>query len=393
MMTLARSRILAREAYSALTSRSPEAKTPQTDETMPRGTCHQPQARIRAVDLSPAARLAVLNKLDPTPCPVGCSNAAPPHAGVGGEVRMAVQFQFIDYATPMGANLVADGAAFRTWAPRARNVYLVTGDGLKLSAAPGWTPGEDCRLTPLGDGTWAGFVAGAGDGLEYLFWIEGEASRGPKRDPYARELTLTPAFPASYCILRDPSTYPWHDAVWKPPDYSKLIIYQLHIGTWWAVDAAGADVRGARSGRFLDVAQRLGYLRELGINAIQLLPVQEFPTEFSEGYNGVDYFSPEQDYQAGEADIAWLQGKVNATLVGFGERPLTIDQLRPGANQLKCLIDLAHLHGIAVVFDLVYNHAGGGFDPQSLWFYDRFPNGDQNNSLYFTDQAGRADWC
>ncbi len=300
---------------------------------------------------------------------------------------MAVQFQFIDHTTPMGANLVADGASFRTWAQRARSVYLITGDALKLSAAPGWTPGADCRLTPLGDGTWAGFVAGAEDGLEYLFWIDGEASQGPKRDPYARELTLTPAFPASYCILRDPSTYPWHVAGWKPPDFSKLIIYQLHVGTWWAVDAAGADVRGARRGRFLDVAQRLGYLRELGINAIQLLPVQEFPTEFSEGYNGVDYFSPEQDYQAGEADIFWLLGKVNATLVGFGERPLTIDQLRPGANQLKCLIDLAHLHGIAVVFDLVYNHAGGGFDPQSLWFYDRFPNGDQNNSLYFTDQG------
>src|SRR5208337_1594638 len=139
---------------------------------------------------------------------------------------MAVQFQFIDHATSMGANLVADGASFRTWAQRARSVYLLTGDALKLSAAPGWTPGADSRLTPLGDGTWAGFVAGAEDGLEYLFWIDGEGSQGPKRDPYARELTLTPAFPASYCILRDPSTYPWHDAGWKPPDYSKLIIYQ-----------------------------------------------------------------------------------------------------------------------------------------------------------------------
>ena len=55
-------------------------------------------------------------------------------------MRMAVQFQLIDHATPMGANLVAGGASFRTWAPRARNVYLVTGDALKLSAAPGWTP-------------------------------------------------------------------------------------------------------------------------------------------------------------------------------------------------------------------------------------------------------------
>ena len=175
------------------------------------------------------------------------------------------------------------------------------------------------RLTPLGDGTWAGFVGGAADGLEYLFFIDGEASQGPKRDPYARELSLIPDFPASYCILRDPAAYPWHDAAWKPPDFSKLIIYQLHVGTWWAAEPAGADARGSRSGRFLDVAVRLGYLRDLGINAIQLLPIQEFETEFSEGYNGVDYFSPEGRYLASaEADLALYLDQINALLSGFG---------------------------------------------------------------------------
>ena len=73
----------------------------------------------------------------------------------------------------------------------------------------------------------------------------------------------------------------------------------------------------------------------------------------------------------------------------FGQPDLGIDELRPGINQLKCLIDLAHLHGIAVIFDLVYNHAGGDFGDRSLWFYDRFTNGNKNNSLYFTDQ----DWA
>ncbi len=301
---------------------------------------------------------------------------------------MTVQFQFVDRTTPMGANVVAGGATFRTWAPRAQNVFLLTGDALSLSAAAGWTPGPDDRLTPLGDGTWAGFVAGAGDGLQYLFWIDGEASQGPKRDPYARELTLTPDFPASYCILRDPAAYPWHDDGWAPPAFSKLIIYQLHVGTWWAVDRSGAVAIASRGGRFLDVATRLGYLRDLGVNAIQLLPIQEFETEFTEGYNGVDYFSPEQRYQAGsDADLVWYLGAINAMLARFGAEPLALEELRPGVNQLKCLIDLAHLHGVAVIFDLVYNHAGGGFDPQSLYFYDRFPNGDQNNSLYFTDQG------
>jgi 1,4-alpha-glucan branching enzyme len=301
---------------------------------------------------------------------------------------MSVQFERVDRATPMGATLIAGGATFRTWAPRAHKVYLVTGDALDHAAEAGWTPSADDRLTPLGDDTWGGFLAGAQSGMPYMFWIEGGASSGPKRDPFARELTLAPAFPASYCILRDPAAYPWHDAAWRTPDFRDLIIYQLHVGAWWAVDAAGADMRLARGGRFLDVATRLGYLSDLGVNAIQLLPIQEFETDFSEGYNGVDYFSPEGRYQVGaDDDLARYLVKINADLAALGAAPLTLGDIRPGVNQLKCLIDLAHLHGIAVIFDLVYNHAGGGFDPQSLWFYDRFGNGDQNNSLYFTDEG------
>ena len=77
---------------------------------------------------------------------------------------MSVQFQFVDRTTPMGANLVAGGATFRTWAPRARNVYLLTGDALSLSATAGWTPDPGDCITALGDDTWAGFVAGAAFG-------------------------------------------------------------------------------------------------------------------------------------------------------------------------------------------------------------------------------------
>ena len=51
------------------------------------------------------------------------------------------------------------------------------------------------------------------------------------------------------------------------------------------------------------------------------------------------------------------------------------------------LIDLLHVHGIAVIFDVVYNHAGGGFDDESIYFGDRQPTGDNNRSLYFTDQG------
>ena len=82
-----------------------------------------------------------------------------------------------------------------------------------------------------------------------------------------------------------------------------------------------------------------------------------------------------------------ISARSTAALSAAGAFPLTLDQIRPGINQLKCLIDLAHLKGLAVVFDLVYNHAGGGFDDHSLYFYDRLAHGDQNDSLYFTDEG------
>jgi 1,4-alpha-glucan branching enzyme len=301
---------------------------------------------------------------------------------------MSVQHQNVDQTTPMGGNLVTGGATFRTWAPRAQSVYLLTGDALNHFSDAGWAPCSGDSLKSLGDETWAGFLPGAQDGTAYLFWIVGVASSGAKRDPRARELSALPAFPNSYSVLRNPADYPWHDAGWRAPDFRNLIIYQLHVGTWWGVNAAGADTRLTPGGRFLDVATKLGYLRDLGITAIQLLPIQEFETYYSGGYNGVDYFSPEGRYEVStDADLAWYLEQVNAALTVSGAQPMSLDQLRPGSNQLKCLIDLAHLHGIAVIFDLVYNHAGGGFDPQSLWFYDRYTNGNLNNSLYFTDEG------
>jgi 1,4-alpha-glucan branching enzyme len=217
--------------------------------------------------------------------------------------------------------------------------------------------------------------------------MDGIGSSGWKRDPFARELTLTPAFPGCSCIVRDPAAYPWHDRAWQTPQFSDLIIYQLHIGTWWAQDAAGRDVRVTRSGTFLDATEELGHLQRLGVTAVQLLPVQEFETAFSLGYNGVDYFSPEGEYVVPPDQLPGWLNTINATLAAFGEPALTAAQLASGVNQLKCLIDLCHLHGIAVIFDLVYNHAGGGFDDHSMWFYDRQANGNLNHSLYFTDQG------
>ncbi|HVJ54228.1 MAG TPA: alpha amylase C-terminal domain-containing protein [Aliidongia sp.] len=302
---------------------------------------------------------------------------------------MGVQQGRIDRASAMGATVWPDGTGFRTWAPNARAVAVVTGARLGQIPDPAWRPDSEDQLAPLGDGSWGGFLAGAQaqDGTPYMFFVEGAGSAGWKRDSCARELTLAPAFPDSFCIVRDPASYPWHDRGWRPPAFNDLVIYQLHIGTWWAVDGMGRDIRTQQDGTLLDAVEKLGHLRALGVTAIQLLPVQEFTTAFSLGYNGVDYYSPEGRYTVAPDEIGGRLQGINGLLASFGQPALTEAQLAPGINQLKCLIDLCHLHGIAVILDLVYNHAGGGFDDRSLWFYDRQANGNLNNSLFFTDQG------
>jgi 1,4-alpha-glucan branching enzyme len=277
---------------------------------------------------------------------------------------------------PLGGTLVTGGATFRIWAPRAKNVY-VSGD------FNGWKQNASCLLNPIGGGHWAGFVPGLKEGDQYLYWVDGTGTTGYKRDPHGRELTFLPAFPGSNCVLRNPFRFPWHETGFRPPAFNEAIVYQLHVGTY-SIAADGKD------GSFLDVILKVPYLAALGVNAIEPMPIQEFQTEFSLGYNGTDHFSPENEY--GEADETKLQAyfdQVNAILRQAGQPAYSgIDVLRGSDCQLRALVDISHVYGIAVLFDVVYNHAGGGFDENSsLWFLDRMPYGNANDSLYFTDMG------
>jgi 1,4-alpha-glucan branching enzyme len=215
-----------------------------------------------------------------------------------------------------------------------------------------------------------------------MYFVEGQGSSGYKRDPYARLLTIEPPFPHSHSVLRNPAAFPWHDQSFTPPPFNELVIYQLHVGTF--------DIKpGSADGCFFDVIERVPHLAALGINTIELLPVQEFPTAFSMGYNGTDLFSPETQYGEAERDkLAAYVARTNEILAAAGQAPYaSADVLRHCDDQLRALIDICHVHGIGVIFDVVYNHAGGGFDDHSIWFFDRQPAGDANNSLYFTDQG------
>ncbi len=274
--------------------------------------------------------------------------------------------------TPMGANLIADGATFRAWAPHAQAVYVigefnnrVRNDTSLLNRQPG--------------GHWMGFIPGVRDRHRYKFYVIGNGSEGPKRDPYARELD-TP-FPSD-CIVRKPD-FPWHESGFVTPQFHDFVIYQLHVGTFFTPNLP------AKGGTFLDVARKIPHLISLGITAIQLLPIQEFQTEFSLGYNGTDYFSPEMDFAVADVDLPAYVSHLNELLDARQQRKYSIDALRGEMNQLKALIDLCHIYGLAVILDVVYNHAGGEFGAESLYFFDRqsFENGGNNNSQYFIDKG------
>jgi 1,4-alpha-glucan branching enzyme len=287
--------------------------------------------------------------------------------------------QHISPQTPVGATLQPGGATFKVWAPRASAVYL--------HGVFGWRdydrPTEDRLLQKDERGYWTGFQEGARDGDQYRFWVEGEGSSGYKRDPCARELDPE-GFPNCFAILRDGNQFPWHDQEFETPDFSDMIIYQLHVGTY-------AIKRPGVASTFLDVALKIPYLANLGINVLQPLPIDEQEANPNMGYGGADLFSPDFPYIAVEGLPGYLAA-INRLYAAKGKPAIALADIQSGPSQLKLLVDLCHVYDIAVMFDVVYNHAGGfsvdgKFDDNCLYYMDRHANrGDNNDSLYFTDQ-------
>ena len=285
--------------------------------------------------------------------------------------------------TPMGANVVSSGGAtFRAWAPLASAVYISGTFG--GAAMTGQT--ANLLLAKDANGYWTGFVATANEGDAYQFWVVGPEGSGPKRDPYARELSPSAAFPNCNSLIRSATAYPWHDSAFVTPDFSNMIIYQLHIGTY-APSAPNV------ASTFLDVIGKIPYLVALGTNVLQPLPVDEMETNPSLGYNGADLFSPDFSYVVTDpAALVGYLATINGLLTSKGFSPIRLQDIIPGPAQLKALVDLCHVYGIAVAFDVVYNHAGGftvngQLDDNCIYYWDRARNvGNNNDSLYFTDQ-------
>ncbi|MDX1920931.1 MAG: malto-oligosyltrehalose trehalohydrolase [Candidatus Caenarcaniphilales bacterium] len=124
-------------------------------------------------------------------------------------------------------------------------------------------------------------------------------------------------------VLTNPAKYQWKTKDWKGLDWDETIIYELHLGTF------------SSEGTFDGARQKLDYLKELGITAIELMPISDFPGQRNWGYDGVLHYAPDKSYGT--------------------------------PDDLKKLIDEAHQNGIMVFLDVVYNHFGP--EGNYLWCY------------------------
>ncbi len=215
----------------------------------------------------------------------------------------------------LGASFTNGKLQFRVWAPKAREVAvrIVTSgkeQSLYLSGSPG------------------GYFTAPADGLSagdrYLYVLDGIYQYPDPASRFQPEGVHGPS------EIVDPRTFEWHDNDWKGKAEEDLIIYELHTGTF------------TEEGTFEAVAARLGYLIELGITAIEIMPVAQFPGPRNWGYDGAYPFAPQNSYG--------------------------------GPTGLKTLVDSCHGRGLSVILDVVYNHLG----PEGNYL--------DNYGYYFTDK-------
>jgi len=219
------------------------------------------------------------------------------------------------HAMPFGAQVLPDGSVrFALWAPSAEQVSLWLDDTQAL-----------LPMVRRRDGWFEWTTAQAQPGTRYLFELP-NGNRVP--DPASRHQPEDVHGPSE---VIDPTVYPWKDEAWTGRPWHETVLYELHVGTF------------TPDGTFLAAIDKLDELVELGVTAIELMPVADFPGARNWGYDGVLPFAPDAAYG------------------------------RP--EDLKALVDAAHAKGLMVFLDVVYNHFG--------------PEGNYLNayaSAFFTDR-------
>ncbi len=241
--------------------------------------------------------------------------------------------------TGMGAIPHDGGVAFRVWVPHAERVSVIGSFNV-------WDGGKN-PLQAEENGYWYADVAEAHVGDEYKFLLTTEKGELKRIDPYAREVTSS----IGNAIVHDPG-FDWQGDDFRLAPWNELVIYELHVGTF--NDQDDDD----RPGKFASVSARLGHLKKLGVNAIQIMPVGEFAGDRSWGYNPAHIFSVE---------------------VAYG-----------GPLAFKKFVRRAHQEGIGVILDVVYNHLGPS--DLDLWQFDGWCENDRGGIYFYNDDRAITPW-
>lgn len=199
--------------------------------------------------------------------------------------------------TKFGTQITPAGVRFRLWAPEARAVSL------KL-----YEPMRIIPMQALPRGWFEIDVEGAEHGTRYLFVME-DGTEVP--DPASR---FQPEDVHGPSEVIDPHRFAWADIGWRGRPWEETVIYEIHVGTF------------TQEGTFRAVIDKLDHLVELGITAIELMPIADFRGRWNWGYDGALLFAPDSTYG------------------------------RP--EDLKALVDAAHARNLMVFLDVVYNHFG-----------------------------------
>ena len=247
--------------------------------------------------------------------------------------RWLIDFATLEHAPAGATPVTGGGVVFKVWSP-TRSTCHVRGE------FNGW--GTSDPMTKHGE-YFIGRVNSAAPGQMYKYYFNNSTWNS---DPRARRLNPTDNY-NSYII--DPHTYAWQINDFSPVPHGELVVYQLHVGTF----AGRNDPFGATANPsgFRDVGDRAAHLAELGVNAVMLNPCNEFPGDFSGGYNPVSSFAFEWNYGT--------------------------------PDDLKYMVDELHANGIAVMLDIVWNH----FSPTDnyLWNFD-------GTQIYFDNPYQDTPW-
>jgi maltooligosyltrehalose trehalohydrolase len=217
-------------------------------------------------------------------------------------------------ASNLGAVYLGNGQCqFNLWAPRAQKVEVRL---LERGDTDGTQPGRYVPMEPGERGYFRALVEGVEPGDRYFYRLDGEKERP---DPASR-LQPQGVHKASQVV---DTQFAWQDDGWKGVALEDYIVYELHVGTF------------TEAGTFDAIIPHLDWLKDLGITAIEIMPVAQFPGERNWGYDGVYLFGVQYSYG--------------------------------GVDGLKRLVDACHQRGLSVVLDVVYNHLGP--EGNYLWDY------------------------